>query len=59
MNIVLLVIGTSVVLLGVMFLWISVFDGENGERYRKQRMQGPFVPVHPDADHELTEIRQK
>lgn len=59
MKIVLLVIGTSLVLLGVIFLWALLFNNEHGERYRKQRMQGPFVPIHPDAEQEHREIKQK
>ena len=27
------------------YLWFKVFNGPDGERYRKQRMQGPFVPL--------------
>lgn len=31
-------------LLGV-YLWIRLGNSPQGERYIKQRMQGPFVPV--------------
>ena len=59
MEIVLLVIGTCVVLLGAIYLWTSLFTSEHGERYRRQSMQGPFVPVHPDADQEPPEVPKK
>ena len=31
------------------YLWICLGNSEHGERYLKQRMQGPFVPLHKDA----------
>ena len=42
------VICTALALVGVPFLWLYFFNSERGERYMKQRIQGPFVPVHPD-----------
>jgi hypothetical protein len=27
------------------YFWLRVFNGPDGERYRKLRMQGPFVPL--------------
>ena len=33
--------------LGV-YLWIKLGNSEQGERYLKQRMQGPFVPLDKD-----------
>lgn len=27
------------------FVWLKVFDGPDGERLQKLRMQGPFVPL--------------
>ena len=32
------------------FLWFYLLNSERGERYMKQRIQGPFVPV--DSDHD-------
>ena len=54
-----LVIGTCIVLLGAIYLWTLLFTNEHGERYRRQSMQGPFVPVHPNAEEQQTEIKQK
>ena len=31
-------------------LWFYILKSERGERYMKQRIQGPFVPV--DSDHD-------
>ena len=28
-----------------LYLWVKVFNGPDGERLQKQRMQGPFVPL--------------
>ena len=28
--------------------WWKVFNSPDGERYRKRRMQGPFVPLTPE-----------
>ena len=39
------------------FLWIYLMSSERGERYMKQRMQGPFVPVHPDADQDASKTK--
>ena len=42
-SIVLLVIG------GVaLYLWLRIFNSPDGERYMKQRIQGPFVPTGED-----------
>jgi hypothetical protein len=30
------------------FKWFQVFNGPDGERYRRTRMQGPFVPLDKD-----------
>lgn len=27
------------------YVWLKVFNGPDGERYRRLRMQGPFVPL--------------
>ncbi|MES2072965.1 MAG: hypothetical protein V4488_21610 [Pseudomonadota bacterium] len=40
---------TSIVVVGVpilgVWLWVKIYNSENGERYIKMRMQGPFVPL--------------
>jgi hypothetical protein len=41
-----MVIGGAIAL-GV-YLWIKLLNSESGERYLKQRMQGPFVPTEKD-----------
>jgi len=33
--------------LGV-YLWVKIANSQHGERYLKQRMQGPFVPLDKD-----------
>ncbi len=30
------------------YLWIKLANSARGERYLKQRMQGPFVPLDED-----------
>jgi hypothetical protein len=30
------------------YLYYKLYNNANGERYLKQRMQGPFVPLSPD-----------
>ena len=59
MAIVLFVVCTAVALLGGIFLWVLVFNSPDAERYLKQRMQGPFVPVHPDVVQEQSESKKK
>jgi hypothetical protein len=39
-----IVLAVGAPLLGA-YLWFRVGNSENGERYLKQRMQGPFVPT--------------
>ena len=39
------------------FLWFYLLNSERGERYMKQRIQGPFVPVHPDHDQDIQETK--
>ena len=34
----------------VVYLWIKIANSERGERYLKQRMQGPFVPLDKDEN---------
>ena len=59
MDIFFLVVFTAAALLGAIFLWVLLFNNEDGERYMKQRMQGPFVPVHPNTEEAQTETNQK
>ena len=33
------------------FLWLRVIQSKNGERYMKERMQGPFVPDSSEAEN--------
>ena len=42
----LVVIGGAIAL--GLYLWIRLLNSESGERYLKQRMQGPFVPTEKD-----------
>ncbi len=30
--------------------WLKMFNSPDGERYRKMRAQGPFVPLPPDEE---------
>ncbi len=30
---------------GVLYLYVKLFNSPDGERYRKRRMQGSFVPL--------------
>ena len=39
-----LVVILAAILLGA-YLWIRLSNSPDGERYLKQRMQGPFVPL--------------
>ena len=43
---------TIMVLVGApalgLYLWVRLGNSEQGERYLKQRMQGPFVPLDKD-----------
>ena len=39
------------------FLWIYLMNSERGERYIRQRIQGPFVPVHPDGDQDVSKTK--
>ena len=32
----------------VVYLWVKTANSPQGERYLKQRMQGPFVPLDKD-----------
>ena len=32
----------------VAWLWVKITNSPQGERYLKQRMQGPFVPLDKD-----------
>ncbi|MGZ3237578.1 MAG: hypothetical protein ACXWIN_11080 [Burkholderiaceae bacterium] len=34
------------------YLYIKTFNGKNGERYIKMRMQGPFVPLSKEEIEE-------
>lgn len=47
-NIVALLVLCVIIPLGI-WLRIKLLNTPDGERYLKQRMQGPFVPVH-DSD---------
>lgn len=29
----------------VVYIWVKIANSQHGERYLKQRMQGPFVPL--------------
>jgi Na+-transporting methylmalonyl-CoA/oxaloacetate decarboxylase gamma subunit len=49
MGIVIAFLIALVCLISGVFLWIKLYNSEDGERYRKQRMQGPFVP-EPKSD---------
>ncbi|MGZ3158993.1 MAG: hypothetical protein ACXU7H_07910 [Burkholderiaceae bacterium] len=40
------------------YLYIKVFGGENGERYIKMRMQGPFVPLSKEEIEEDEERKK-
>ena len=41
----LIVLLVVVALCGGLYYIFRVFNGPDGERYQRQRMQGPFVPV--------------
>lgn len=48
------VLGLVALCLALYFIF-TVFDGPDGERYQKFRMQGPFVPLSDaevQADHQ-------
>lgn len=40
------------------YVWLRIFNGPDGERYRKMRMQGPFVPLS-EADIQADAERVK
>ncbi|HJW55729.1 MAG TPA: hypothetical protein VJ577_10690 [Burkholderiaceae bacterium] len=43
-----------------LYLSFKAYGGENGERYRKRRMQGPFVPLSAeDIAEDDARIRQR
>lgn len=41
------------------FLWWYLLSSERGERYLRQQVQGPYVPVHPDADENSHKSKDK
>jgi hypothetical protein len=45
----------------IIYLRIKVFNSDDGERYMKRRMQGPFVPLSEDdlARDEARKARSK
>ena len=45
MNLVLTLLAVVGAPLLVLWLWVWLARSEQGERYLKQRMQGPFVPL--------------
>lgn len=43
-----------------LYLSFKAYGGENGERYRERRMQGPFVPLSAeDIAEDEERIRQR
>ncbi len=61
-NIIALVVLIGSPILGI-YIWVISSRGENGERWAKRRLQGPFVPlskeeIEDDARHS-NEIRNQ
>jgi hypothetical protein len=54
-----------IVVLGIFGAWclmhyFSVFNSDDGERYQRRRMQGPFVPLsHEDIEEDERRKRRR
>jgi hypothetical protein len=56
MSLLLLVLGLGVVAAWAWFKWFQMYNSPDGERYRRRRTQGPFVPLSAE---EIEEDQQR